>query len=101
MLYEVITGREGYRIEAYVEDASGLEKHTHVLMNGVTIGDVDNITIEGKKVRLTLLIDKGIDIPNDSSVIVAQESLLGSKVFRITSYNVCYTKLLRSESLPV
>jgi len=76
-------GREGYRIEAYVEDASGLEKHTHVLMNGVTIGDVDNITIEGKKVRLTLLIDKGIDIPNDSSVIVAQESLLGSKVLNI------------------
>ncbi len=76
-------GSEGYRIQAYVEDASGVEKHTHVLMNGVTIGDVDDIVIEGKRVRLTLMIDKGVKIPDDSSVIVAQESLLGSKVINI------------------
>lgn len=76
-------GNEGYRIQAYVDDASGIEKHTHVLMNGVTIGDVDDIKIEGKQVRLTLMIDKGVKIPNDSSVVVAQESLLGSKVLNI------------------
>lgn len=76
-------GSEGYRIQAYVEDASGVEKHTHVLMNGVTIGDVDDIVIEGKRVRLTLMIDMGVKIPDDSSVIVAQESLLGSKVINI------------------
>ena len=76
-------GEDGYRIEAYVEDASGIEKHTHVLMNGVTIGDVEAITIEGKRVRLTLMIHKEILIPKDSSIIVAQESLLGSKVINI------------------
>lgn len=76
-------GKEGYLIEAYIEDASGIEKHTHVLMNGVTIGDVNDLSIEGKKVKLTLMIDKGVKIPNDSSVIVAQESLLGSKVINI------------------
>lgn len=77
-------GSEGYKIQAYVEDASGIEKHTHVLMNGVTVGDVEEITIDGKRVRLTLMIDKGVKIPEDSSVIVAQESLLGSKVINIT-----------------
>jgi len=76
-------GKEGYKIHAYVEDASGIEEHTHVLMNGVTIGDVEEIMIEGKQVRLTLMIDKGVKIPDDSSVIVAQESLLGSKVVNI------------------
>ena len=76
-------GKEGYKIQAYVEDASGVEEHTHVLMNGVTIGDVDDITIEGKRVRLTLMIDTGVKIPDDSSIIVAQESLLGSKVINI------------------
>jgi phospholipid/cholesterol/gamma-HCH transport system substrate-binding protein len=76
-------GKEGYLIEAYIEDASGIEKHTHVLMNGVTIGDVNDLSIEGKRVKLTLMIDKGVKIPNDSSVIVAQESLLGSKVINI------------------
>ncbi len=76
-------GSEGYLVEAYIDDASGIEKHTHVLMNGVTIGDVEKITIEGKRVRLTLMIDQEIKIPNDSSIIVAQESLLGSKVVNI------------------
>ncbi len=76
-------GNEGYLIQAYIEDASGIEKHTHVLMNGVTIGDVEEIAIEGKRVKLTLMINNGVKIPNDSSVIVAQESLLGSKVINI------------------
>jgi phospholipid/cholesterol/gamma-HCH transport system substrate-binding protein len=76
-------GSEGYIIQAYIDDASGIEQHTHVLMNGVTIGDVDDIAIEGKRVKLHLMIDKGVKIPNDSSVIVAQESLLGSKVLNI------------------
>jgi len=76
-------GREGYVIQAYIDDASGIEKHTHVLMNGVTIGDVEEITIEGKRVKLRLMINKGVKIPVDSSVIVAQESLLGSKVLNI------------------
>lgn len=76
-------GKEGYTVFAYIEDASGVEKHTHVLMNGVTIGDVEEIQIEGKRVKLTLMIDQEFKIPDDSSVIVAQESLLGSKVINI------------------
>lgn len=76
-------GQGGYPIQAYVDDASGLEKHTHVLMNGVTIGEVQEITIEGKRVLLSLLINDGVRIPDDSGVIVAQESLLGSKVLNI------------------
>lgn len=76
-------GQSGYPMQAYVDDASGLEKHTHVLMNGVTIGEIQEIAIEGKKVRLQLLINDGVKIPDDSSVMVAQESLLGSKVLNI------------------
>jgi phospholipid/cholesterol/gamma-HCH transport system substrate-binding protein len=76
-------GSDGYSIQAYIEDASGIEKHTHVLMNGVTIGDVEEIEIEGKRVKLTLMVNNDVKIPDDSSVIVAQESLLGSKVINI------------------
>jgi phospholipid/cholesterol/gamma-HCH transport system substrate-binding protein len=76
-------GRDGYLVQAYVEDASGIEKQTHVLMNGVTIGNVEEITIEGKRVKLSLMIDKEVKIPEDSAVIVAQESLLGTKVVNI------------------
>lgn len=76
-------GGNTYRVQAYVEDASGIEKHTRVLMNGVSVGEVEEITIEGKKVKLGLAIDEGVKIPDDSSVVVAQESLLGSKIINI------------------
>jgi phospholipid/cholesterol/gamma-HCH transport system substrate-binding protein len=76
-------GKEGYIIYAFIQDASGIEEHTHVLMNGVMIGDVEEIRIEGKKVKLMLMIDPEVKIPEDSSVIVTQESLLGSKVINI------------------
>ncbi|MDP3022821.1 MAG: MlaD family protein [Sulfuricurvum sp.] len=76
-------GQSGYPIQAYVDDASGLQKYTHVMMNGVKIGEVQEITIEGKRVRLSLLINDGVKIPDDSTVIVVQESLLGSKVLNI------------------
>lgn len=76
-------GQKGYTVQAYVDDASGVEQFTHVSMNGVVIGEVEAITIDGKRVRLTLTINEGVKIPDDSSVIVLQESLLGSKVINI------------------
>ncbi|MDD2828293.1 MAG: MlaD family protein [Sulfuricurvum sp.] len=76
-------GQKGYTLEAYIEDASGIEKGTHVSMNGVLVGEVQAISIEGKRVRLTLSINETVKIPDDSSVVVAQESLLGAKVINI------------------
>lgn len=76
-------GTSGYTVSAYVDDASGIEKQTNVLMNGVNVGNVEEIEIEGKRVRLGLLIHEGVKIPEDSSVLVAQESLLGTKVINI------------------
>lgn len=76
-------GQKGYAVHVYIEDASGVEKQTNVSMNGVIIGAVEEIAIDGKRVRLTLQINEGVLIPDDSSVIVAQESLLGSKVINI------------------
>ncbi|MCX6074025.1 MAG: MlaD family protein [Campylobacterales bacterium] len=95
-------GQKGYPIEAYVDDASGVEKLTHVSMSGVEIGEVDSIMIEGKKVRLALKINEGVKIPDDSLVIVAQESLLGSKVINIvagdsTSYLTAGGVLIQSK----
>ncbi|MDD1475245.1 MlaD family protein, partial [Dolichospermum sp. ST_sed4] len=34
-------GQKGYAIQAYVDDASGVEQRTNVSMNGVVIGEVE------------------------------------------------------------
>jgi phospholipid/cholesterol/gamma-HCH transport system substrate-binding protein len=72
-------GREGYRIYALLDDASGLEKSAQVKMKGVEIGLVQDIALEGKKVKVALFVDRGVAIPKDSVVALRQASLLGTK----------------------
>lgn len=76
--------QKGYRVYAFINDATGLEVHSHVSMNGVKIGEVSAIAVEGRKVKLTFLIGKNVEIARDSVVVIAQESVLGAKMVNIT-----------------
>ena len=76
-------GKDTYKIYAYIDNASGLEKSAKVTMNGVNIGKLSNILLEGVKVKLELLIQKDVKIPKDSKVILIQESFLGGKMINI------------------
>ncbi len=75
--------KEGYEISAYLDDATGLELQSKVTMNGVAIGEVSNIYIEGRRVRLVLSIQPQVRIPKDSLIVVSQESVLGAKNINI------------------
>ncbi len=75
---------KGYKVYAYIEDATGLEIHSHVSMNGVKVGEVSNIVVDGRKVKLTLSIKDNVEIAKDSVVVIAQESVLGAKMINIT-----------------
>ena len=76
--------QKGYRIYAYIDDATGLELHSHVSMNGVKIGEINDIAVEGRKVKLGFLIRDSVEIAKDSIVVIAQESVLGAKMINIT-----------------
>ena len=76
-------GKKGYRVEALLDDASGLENHAKVKMKGVEIGYVKNIALAGDKVDVTLFIYKNVKIPVDSEVTLTQDSMLGTKYVSI------------------
>ncbi|MCF6201444.1 MAG: MlaD family protein, partial [Hydrogenimonas sp.] len=80
-------GKNGYDVEAVLNDASGLEPHAKVKMKGVEIGYVKNISLTGTKVIVTLFIYENAKIPSDSQVLLAQESLLGGKYINIIPGN--------------
>jgi len=79
---------EGMGVNAYIKDASGLEKKSKVKMNGVEVGYIDDISLEGQRVKLHFFIQEGTQIPLDSSVIVTQDNVLGSKLINISSGKV-------------
>lgn len=76
-------GSEGYTLYAYVKDATGLNVHAKVKLNGVEAGEVQEIALSGGKVALKLFIKSHIQVPSDSKVSLMQESMLGNKMVNI------------------
>ena len=79
--------KKGYEIEAMLLDASGLENHAQVKMKGVRIGYVNLIKLHKDSVVIRMKIDEGVKIPEDSTIMLAQGSLLGGKYVNILSGN--------------
>lgn len=78
---------EGYRIQVFVEDSTGLEVHSKVKMNGISIGWVESFAMADDFIVLNLFIENGFQIPKDSEVQLVQETLLGSRIVAITRGN--------------
>jgi phospholipid/cholesterol/gamma-HCH transport system substrate-binding protein len=73
----------GYSLKTYLHTASGLEKNAKVKANGLDIGYVKNLYIDGNKVVAELFIYDGVKIPTDSKVRIEQSSMLGGKFINI------------------
>jgi phospholipid/cholesterol/gamma-HCH transport system substrate-binding protein len=74
---------EGYRVQVFVDDSTGLEINSKVKMNGISIGWVESFSMADDFIVLNLFIENGYQIPKDSEVQLVQESLLGSKIVAI------------------
>lgn len=76
-------GKKGYTINAVLDNVDGLEKNVKVKINGVEVGYVKDIYLDGYKVKTKLFIYEGVKIPKDSIVQINQESMLGAKYLSI------------------
>lgn len=75
-------GGEGYSVTARFTNVGSLKVRAPVALAGVTIGRVESITVDPKKLDavVTLTIDSHYDtIPADSSASILTSGLLGEK----------------------
>ena len=75
--------KKSYPIVASIKDGSGLKNKAKVKLKGVSIGYVQEVFLEENKVMARLMIDQGVKIPNDSTLVISQDSLLGGKFLDI------------------
>jgi len=75
--------KKSYLVTAEVDDGSGLKSKAKVKLKGVEIGYVERVLLENNSVKTYLKIDEGVKIPNDSTITIAQDSLLGGKFLDI------------------
>ena len=75
--------KKSYPIVAKINDGSGLKDKAKVKLKGVDIGYVEKVQLLNNDVVTHLMIDEGVKIPSDSTLIISQDSLLGGKFLDI------------------
>jgi len=71
--------KEGYKLFVSLENVAGLEKNSKVKANGIDVGYIDALEIEGDHIKATLFVNEGVSLPDDSLLSPMQESMLGGK----------------------
>ena len=78
------TFKPGYSISANFRDTAGLRGGDRVTMAGVLIGHVGSIKQDGDSVRVSLKINRGVQVAQGSSAAIQVETLLGRKAVALT-----------------
>lgn len=79
------TGSSGYQLNASFRSLEGVGVGTDVRMAGVKIGTVTKVELNSETYRAdtSFSVQNGIEVPDDSAVIVASEGLLGGNFVEI------------------
>jgi len=79
------TGSAGYPLTASFRSVEGISAGTDVRLAGVKVGTVTamNLNAETFRADTTFSVIKGIEIPDDSAVVVSSEGLLGGNFVEI------------------
>ncbi|MGD2046967.1 MAG: MlaD family protein [Gemmatimonadota bacterium] len=74
-------------MDAYTETVGQLAEGNAVQYRGVRIGHVERIVVlpDGSGVRVTMVLESDVSLPNDPAVILAPESMFGSWQAEIVS----------------
>ncbi|MBT8405401.1 MAG: MCE family protein [Gemmatimonadetes bacterium] len=72
-------GRPSERVDVLVQEIGQLSEGNQVRVRGVPVGRVMSFEVEpgGQAVRILLLLDRQVDLPEDVGALIAPESLFG------------------------
>ncbi|MBR1944488.1 MAG: outer membrane lipid asymmetry maintenance protein MlaD [Alphaproteobacteria bacterium] len=78
--------KDGYNIFARFEDVSGLTEGADVKINGIKVGIVNKLSLdkEDYSARADLTIKNEYKIPEDSSLSISTDGLMGNKFISIS-----------------
>ncbi len=68
----------------YFKDVGGLSKGAEVRVSGIRAGKVEDIVLEGDKVRVVFNVEKDIKLFRDASATIGTLGLMGDKYLAIT-----------------
>ena len=78
-------GSDGYDLRASFRSIEGVNVGTDVRLAGVKIGTVTGVELNPETYRAdtTFSVNEGIEIPDDSAIVIASEGLLGGNFVEV------------------
>lgn len=78
-------GGDGYELRASFRSLEGVTVGTDVRLAGVKVGTVTGVTLNPETYRADTLftVSEGIEVPDDSAIVVSSEGLLGGNFVEI------------------
>jgi phospholipid/cholesterol/gamma-HCH transport system substrate-binding protein len=73
----------GFDVNVYFKNVSGLPAKSNAKLNGVDVGKVKQLKVDGGRVLAIVRINKGVVIYKDSKFTIAATSLIGSNYLQI------------------
>lgn len=79
-------GGGGYPLTASFRSAEGIQVGTDVRLAGVKVGSVTGVDLDTETYRAvtTFTVQDGVQVPDDSAVLVSSEGLLGGNFIEIS-----------------
>lgn len=72
-------GRETYDVHVVFPMVAGIDKGDALTVNGVEMGEVKEVLLRQRDVFVTLKLDAGVRIPDDSKVILQTVGIMGER----------------------
>lgn len=73
----VTSGATGPRLTADFVDATGVSARNDVTMRGIVVGTVGDVDFAGDYVRVTMELQPGTEVPNDTTALIVRRSPIG------------------------
>lgn len=79
-------GASGYELRASFRSVEGISVGTDVRLAGVKVGTVTGIELNPETFRAdtVVVVDEGVQVPDDSVILIASEGLLGGNFVEIS-----------------
>ncbi|MBO0863825.1 MAG: virulence factor Mce family protein, partial [Mycobacterium sp.] len=83
-VYLVWPAQTSNKIVGYFTSAVGLYPGDQVRVVGVPVGSIDSIEPRAADVKITMLIDRGVKIPQDARAVIMSPNLVAARFIQLT-----------------
>ena len=79
-----VVGEQGYEIYAVFSNVGGLKNGSSIVIAGVDVGRVKNVTLDNYQARIVMNLPWSVKVQEDAIVSIKTKGLIGEKYIEIT-----------------